>query len=143
MHSIILSLPVITLTAYAAWTDVKTKEIDDWVSAVILIYGIILNAALNSARFTESTAYALFVFAVLFVIYIITNSALGGGDIKLLTSLAFVFGRDIMFLLFTAGIIGTLYGILKGFKDKTYLRTETVFAPSIFAAVVLTLIFTL
>ncbi|KHO63215.1 peptidase A24 [Thermoanaerobacter sp. YS13] len=138
MHSIILSFPVIVLTAYAAWTDYKRKEIDNWIPAVILTYGIILNAFLNPARFTESIMYMLTVFAVLFTIYIITNGKLGGGDVKLLTALAFFFGNNIIFLLFVAGMIVTVYGTLKGIKNKTYLKTETIFGPSIFIATVLT-----
>lgn len=88
MHSITLSLPVVVLTAYAAWTDYKRKEIDNWVPAAVLTYGIILNAFLNPARFIESIMYMLTAFAILFAIYIITNGQLGGGDVKLLTALA-------------------------------------------------------
>jgi len=138
MHSIVLSLPVLVLTAYAAWTDYKRKEIDNWVPAAILTYGIILNAFLNPAGFTESIMYMLTAFAILFTIYIITNGKLGGGDVKLLTALAFFFGNNIIFLLFVAGMIVTVYGTLKGIKDKTYLKTETIFGPSIFIATVLT-----
>jgi Flp pilus assembly protein protease CpaA len=142
MHSIILSFPAVVLTAYAAWTDCKRKEIDNWVPVAILTYGIILNAFLNPARFTESIVYMLTVFAVLFTIYIITNGKLGGGDVKLLTALAFFFGRSIMILLLIAGITATAYGVFKGIKDRTYFRTETIFAPPIFVAAVLTSILT-
>jgi len=138
MHSIILSFLVIVLTAYAAWTDYKRKEIDNWIPAAILTYGIILNAFLNPAGFTESIMYMLTAFAILFTIYIITNGKLGGGDVKLLTALAFFFGNNIIFLLFVTGMIITVYGILKGIKNKTYLKTETIFGPSIFIATVLT-----
>jgi Flp pilus assembly protein protease CpaA len=138
MHSIIFSLPVLALTAYAAWTDYKRKEIDNWIPAVVLTYGIILNIFIYPTRFTESITYTLTVFAILFTIYIITAGKLGGGDIKLLTALAFFFGSNIMFLLFVAGLTAGIYGILKGIKDKTYLKTETIFGPSIFIATVLT-----
>jgi len=142
MHSITLSLPVVVLTAYAAWTDYKRKEIDNWVPAAVLTYGIILNAFLNPARFIESIMYMLTAFAILFAIYIITNGQLGGGDVKLLTALAFFFGSSIMILLLIAGMTATAYGILKGIKDRTYFRTEVIFAPSIFVAAVLTSVLT-
>lgn len=142
MHSITLSLLVVVLTAYAAWTDYKRKEIDNWVPAAILTYGIILNAFLNPARFIESIVYMLAAFVILFTIYIITNGQLGGGDVKLLTALAFFFGSSIMILLLIAGMTATIYGVFKGIKDRTYFRTETIFAPSIFVAAVLTLILT-
>jgi len=142
MHSITLSLPVVVLTAYAAWTDYKRKEIDNWVPAAVLTYGIILNAFLNPARFIESIMYMLTAFAILFAIYIITNGQLGGGDVKLLTALAFFFGSSIMILLLIAGMTATAYGVLKGIKDRTYFRTEVIFAPSIFVAAVLTSVLT-
>ncbi|SFE01347.1 Type IV leader peptidase family protein [Thermoanaerobacter thermohydrosulfuricus] len=142
MHSTILSLPVIVLTACAVWTDYKRKEIDNWVPAAVLTYGIILNAFLNPARFIESIMYMLTAFAILFAIYIITNGQLGGGDVKLLTALAFFFGSSIMVLLLIAGITATTYGVFKGIKNRTYFRTETIFAPFIFIAAVLTSILT-
>jgi len=138
MHSITLSLPVLVLTAYAAWTDFKRKEIDNWIPAAVLTYGIILNAFLNPAGFTESIVYMLTAFAILFTIYIITNGKLGGGDVKLLTALAFFFGSNIIVLLLIAGMTATAYGIFKGIKDRTYFRTEVIFVPSIFVAAVLT-----
>lgn len=142
MHSIVLSFPVTALTACAAWTDYKRKEIDNWIPAAVLSYGIILNALLSPARFIESIVYMLTTFAILFTIYIITNGGLGGGDVKLLTALAFFFGSSIMVLLLIAGITATAYGVFKGIKDRTYFRTETIFAPSIFVAAVLTSILT-
>ena len=140
MHSIIFSISVFALTAYAAWTDYKRKEIDNWIPAVILTYGIILNVFIYPTKFAESFIYTLTVFVILFVIYIITAGKLGGGDIKLLTALAFFFGSSIMFLLFTSGLVAVVYGTLKGIKNKTYLKTETIFGPSIFIATILTLI---
>lgn len=142
MHSIVLSFPVTALTACAAWTDYKRKEIDNWIPAAVLSYGIILNALLSPTRFIESIVYMLTTFAILFTIYIITNGKLGGGDVKLLTALAFFFGSSIMVLLLIAGITATAYGVFKGIKDRTYFRTETIFAPSIFVAAVLTSILT-
>lgn len=142
MYPVTLYIPVIMLTAYAAWTDYKRKEIDNWIPAAVLTYGIILNALLNPARFTESIVYMLVTFTMLFAVYIITNGKLGGGDVKLLSALAFFFGSTIMVLLFIAGTTATVYGIFKGIKNKTYFRTETIFAPSIFIAAVLTLILT-
>ncbi|WP_028991410.1 prepilin peptidase [Thermoanaerobacter thermocopriae] len=137
MHSIVLSLPVIALTAYAAWTDLKRKEIDNWVSAAVLTHGIIVNALLAPTRLTESIVYMLTTFAVLVAIYIISSKKLGGGDVKLLTALAFFFREKIIVLLIIAGTIATVYGIFKGLKNKTYFKTETIFAPSIFIAVFL------
>jgi leader peptidase (prepilin peptidase)/N-methyltransferase len=40
------NIPILLLVAYATWTDIKRKEIDDWVSVAILAYGILLDGIL-------------------------------------------------------------------------------------------------
>lgn len=135
---VLLNVPVILLTAYAAWTDFKRKEIDNWVSAMIITYGTIVNAFFYPSRFTDSVIYMLIVFTLLAVIYTATKQGLGGGDIKLFSALAFYFGRNIIFLMLLASVIAVIWGMLKGYEEGSYLRTEVIFAPSIFIATVLT-----
>lgn len=91
--SILWDLPVILLTGYAAWTDYQRQEIDNWVPLLVLVYGVIINIFLFPLRFKESIIYMLVVFAILFTIYIATKGGLGGGDVKLLTALAFFYGN--------------------------------------------------
>jgi Flp pilus assembly protein protease CpaA len=126
------NIPVLLLVAYAAWTDIKRKEIDDWVSVAILAYGILLDGILYRERFAESFVFMLLIFTVLMVIYHITPQSLGGGDIKIFTALAFVYGHNIIPLIFISSLVNLIYGLIKGIKEKTYLKTETVFAPAIF-----------
>ncbi|MBP2070811.1 prepilin peptidase [Thermoanaerobacterium butyriciformans] len=137
--SVFLSMPVVLLTAYAAYTDIKRKQIDDWVSIVIVVYGFTINSILDRPKLIESLFYAFAIFISLYLIYLITNGSIGGGDVKLLTALTFYFADKIIILLFLASVIGLVYGLIKGIKEKTYLKTETIFAPSIFAATVLTI----
>lgn len=137
--SVFLSIPVVLLTAYAAYTDIKRREIDDWVSIVIVVYGFVVNSILDRSKLIESLFYAFIIFVSLYLVYLITNGSIGGGDVKLLTALAFYFSDKIVVLLFLSSVIAFLYGIVKGIKEKTYLKTETVFAPAIFAATVLTI----
>lgn len=134
----IVNIPVILLTAYAAWTDIKRKEIDNWVSAFILSYAVLVDAFLNRQRFIESFISMFIVITVLMLVYYVSKGGFGGGDIKLLSALAFYFGSNIIPLMFVACLIGLIYGLIKGIKEKTYFKTETVFAPAIFAATVLT-----
>lgn len=137
MTNVILSIPVILLVAYAAWTDVKRKEIDNWVSAAILTYAILIDALLRRDMLIESFNYFFIVFTSLLVVYYISKGGFGGGDIKLLTALAFYFGEKIIPLIFIACLLGFIYGLIKGIKEKTYFKTETIFAPAIFVATVL------
>jgi Flp pilus assembly protein protease CpaA len=134
MKLLALSIPVVFLTAYAAYTDIRRREIDDWVSIIIAVYGFVVNLVLNQLMFFECLFYAFVVFVSLYLVYLITNGNIGGGDIKLLTALALYFADKIVLLLFLSSIIAFIYGIVKGIKEKTYLKTKTVFAPAIFAA---------
>jgi len=134
MTLLALSIPVVFLTAYAAYTDIRRREIDDWVSIIIAAYGFVVNLILNQLMLFECLFYAFVIFVSLYLVYLITNGSIGGGDIKLLTALAFYFADKIVLLLFLSSIIAFIYGIVKGIKGKTYLKTETVFAPAIFVA---------
>ncbi|MDI6604105.1 MAG: A24 family peptidase [Thermoanaerobacteraceae bacterium] len=133
-----LYIPALLLTAYAAYTDIKKKEIDDWVSIALLSYGILIDAVLYRDKLLESFVFMILIFAVLITIYYITPESLGGGDIKMLTALAFVYGHNIIPLLFIASLINLVYGFIKGIREKTYLKTQTIFAPAIFAGTVFT-----
>jgi|Wag4MinimDraft_1082647.scaffolds.fasta_scaffold00541_4 leader peptidase (prepilin peptidase)/N-methyltransferase len=141
--SILWDLPVILLTGYAAWTDYQRQEIDNWVPLLVLVYGVIINIFLFPLRFKESIIYMLVVFAILFTIYIATKGGLGGGDVKLLTALAFFYGNISIAVLLIAGITAFVYAFVKGIKNKTYFGTQIIFGPSIFLAVVLTSVFLL
>lgn len=132
-----LAIPVLLLTAYAAYTDIKRKEIDDWVSVAILVYGVFIDSILRREMFVLSFFCAFIIFISLYFIYL-TAKSIGGGDVKLLTALAFYFSDKIVILLLLASIIGLLYMLIKGIKEKTYLKTKMAFAPAIFAATVLT-----
>lgn len=134
MKFLVLSIPVVFLTAYAAYTDIRRREIDDWVSIIIAAYGLIVNLILNQLMLFESLFHAFVIFVSFYLVYLITDGSIGGGDIKLLTALAFYFADKIVLLLFLSSIIAFIYGIVKGIKGKTYLKTETVFAPAIFIA---------
>ena len=131
------AIPVLLLTAYAAYTDIKRREIDDWVSVAILVYSMFIDLILRREMLILSLFCAFTIFISLYLVYLITKN-IGGGDVKLLTSLAFYFSDKIVILLLLASIIGFLYALIKGIKEKTYLKAETVFAPAIFAATVLT-----
>jgi Flp pilus assembly protein protease CpaA len=133
-------IPILLLVAYAAWTDIKRKGIDDWVSVAILAYGILLDGILYCEKFTESFIFMILIFAVLMVIYNLTPQSLGGGDIKIFTALAFVYGHNIIPLIFISSLVNLIYGLIKGIKEKTCLKTETVFAPVIFIRTIATVL---
>jgi Flp pilus assembly protein protease CpaA len=132
------AIPVLLLTAYAAYTDIKRREIDDWVSVAILVYSILVDLILRRETFILSFFCAFTIFISLYLVYLIAKS-IGGGDVKLLTALAFYFSDKIVILLLLASVIGLLCVLIKGIKEKTYLKVEIAFAPAIFAATILTI----
>lgn len=145
MEYVNIYLPIYLLTGYAAWQDYKTGEIDNWVSAAILLYGILVNAFLYPSRFFVSIWF-LFTVGLFFVILFFVTyrkegdeefTAIGGGDVKLFAALSFFYGPKIILVVFLSSILGLIYGLIIGAKQKTYLRTNIRFAPAIFAAVIL------
>ena len=135
------SLPIVLLTGYAAWTDYQNEIIDDWVVFLVLVYGLFITLFLFPFKFEENITYTMSMFIFLFAIYIVTGGGLGGGDIKLVTALTIFYGSNSPTLLLIAGVFAFLYFLIKGIKDRTYLNTQIIFAPSIFLATIITSIF--
>jgi Flp pilus assembly protein protease CpaA len=139
-NHIILALPVIALSGYAAFTDLKRREIDHWVPIAIAIYGT-LYQLLYARRLPEALICTAAVFAILFAVFAVSNGGFGGGDVKLLTSLALFYGSNIFVVVFASCIIGAIYGIIQTIITKRGLKTESPFAPAVFLSVFLAAIF--
>jgi Type IV leader peptidase family. len=137
---LMLALPVTGLAGYAAFTDLKRREIDDWVPISIAIYSTAAQL-LYFHRLPEALICAAVVFAVLFVVYAASKGGFGGGDVKLLTSLALFFGIDSFAVVITACIIAAVYGLIQAIITRRGLKTESPFAPAVFLSVFLTTIF--
>ena len=145
MEYVNIYFPIYLLTGYAAWQDYKTGEIDNWVSIAILLYGILVNAFLYPSRFFVSIWF-LFTVGLFFVILFFMTyrregdeeiTAIGGGDVKLFAALSFFYGPKILSIVLISSILGLVYGLIIGIKQKTYLKTNIRFAPMIFAAVIM------
>lgn len=102
---------------YAAYKDYKERIIPDWTWIAISV----LAAALNKKEIIHNLIPAGLLFVLTLSIGIFLNG-FGGGDVKLITSLALLLGDRIYPLLFFACIIGIAYGIklygFKGIKQK-------------------------
>lgn len=145
MEYVNIYLPVYLLTGYAAWQDYKTGEIDNWVSIAILVYGILVNTFLYPTRFFISIWFLFTVGLSFVILFFVTYrkegdeefTAIGGGDVKLFAALSFFYGPKIILVVLLSSILGLIYGLIIGAKQKTYLKTNIRFAPAIFAAVIL------
>jgi Flp pilus assembly protein protease CpaA len=137
---LLLTLPIVVLAAYAGYTDLKRREIDDWVPIFIALYGTIMQL-LYFNRLPEAIFCAIVVFSMLFVVYLASKGGLGGGDVKLLTSLAFFFGFNSFAVVMIACVIAAAYGIIQAIATRQGLKTESPFAPAVFLSVFLAAIF--
>lgn len=71
-------------------------------------------------------------FGILYVIAVISNGGMGGGDIKLFFLIGLVLGTiNTLLTLFLAAIIGMIVGVIVLFKRKQGRKTPIPFGPSI------------
>jgi prepilin signal peptidase PulO-like enzyme (type II secretory pathway) len=78
---------------------------------------------------------------MLFVVYLASKGGLGGGDVKLLTSLAFFFGFNSFAVVMIACVIAAAYGIIQAIATRQGLKTESPFAPAVFLSVFVAVVF--
>ncbi|NLK50457.1 MAG: prepilin peptidase, partial [Candidatus Cloacimonetes bacterium] len=88
-------MPVLLLLGFLSIIDLRKREVPHLGVFALLIYSFFV--VLKANKLWPNTQIALIVFGLLFVVYMCTKGV-GGGDIKLLTALAFYMGEDIMFL---------------------------------------------
>ncbi|WP_232192585.1 prepilin peptidase [Thermoanaerobacter mathranii] len=105
-------IPIVMILSYLSYTDLKKREVPDFAVLALFIYSLF-----TCTSFKESILMAALVFILLLIPSILFEGSIGGGDIKLLTALAFFMGRDFsvlafpMFILLVATLI---YGLIKG-----------------------------
>ena len=98
---------------YAAFSDISTRECDDFVHLMILIAAFI---GTDLDKLPMMFVSAMCVAGVMLLTALITKSDIGGADIKFAASCAFALG-------FSRGIFGLVVGltlavIVNAFKDK-------------------------
>lgn len=99
-------IPVAVLLFYLSYLDLKKREVPDFAVLTLFTYSLF-----TCKDFKESFLMAVIVFMVLLIPSIIFEGSIGGGDIKLLTALAFFMGKDFsilalpMFILLVATLI--------------------------------------
>lgn len=121
-------IPVAVLLFYLSYLDFKKREVPDSAVLALFIYSL-----LTCRNFKESFLTAVTVFLLLLIPSIIFEGSIGGGDIKLLTALAFFMGKDFsilalpMFILLVATLI---YGLIK----RKGLKYSVPLVPYVFVS---------
>jgi prepilin peptidase CpaA len=103
------------LLLVAAWRDVVSRTIPDAVGLLLLAIGGLSRLFEGPSAFATSAGAALLLFALLMVAY--SRGFIGGGDVKLMTALAFGLSplNSYRFVVATAiagGLLGIAYLVL-------------------------------
>lgn len=86
----------------------------------------------------DSLVGAVVGFGILYIIAVLSNGGMGGGDIKLFFLIGLVLGTiDTLLTLFLAALIGMIVGITMLSKNKQGRKTPIPFGPSIALAAVI------
>lgn len=86
----------------------------------------------------DSFVGAVVGFGILYIIAVLSNGGMGGGDIKLFFLIGLVLGTiDTLLTLFLAAVIGMIVGITVLSKNKQGRKTPIPFGPSIALAAVI------
>lgn len=121
-------LPVAVILGFLSWIDIKKREVPDIAVLALFLYSFFV-----VENFKMSLIVGLFVFVLNLVLAVITNGGIGGGDIKLISVLAFMMGEDFFMLVLPLGffmILTLFYGLITG----RGIRYSVPFVPYIFAS---------
>lgn len=131
-------MPILVLLGVAAYKDFKEGIIPNILPVSIFAYSFLLGV-LGYLPLLKNLLTTTVVFTALFFFYNTMNkkyggNALGGGDVKIFTALTMYYGSNILPIMLVSGLTSSIYGLIKGIKNKTYLRTAVRFVPFIFIA---------
>ncbi|WP_326910698.1 prepilin peptidase [Sedimentibacter sp. MB31-C6] len=124
----LIYLITIIILIYIGFIDFKQKIIPDKLNILISILGII-NVIYDFGNIKSYLISSVSVFAFFLFLAMVTDGGIGGGDIKLLTALALIFGKDILLVLlftYTTSIIVLIPGL---FFKKLKFNSSIALGP--------------
>ncbi len=123
-----------------SFIDLKHKIIPDSILILLFIVGVIYNI-INPELTILNSALGFFAVSVpLFILALITNGGMGGGDIKLMAVVGIFLGWKLVLIsLFIASLLGSIVGIslmlFKQIKRKEHIPFGPFLAAGIFIAI--------
>ncbi|MCG0275647.1 MAG: A24 family peptidase [Thermosediminibacteraceae bacterium] len=124
-------VPVIILLGYLSYVDLKKREVPDLAVLALFIYSLLACRNLKEGLITGGLVFIVHLSAA-----VITNGGIGGGDIKLMSVLAFLLGRDFFLMVLPMAwlmIAMLVYALFTG----RGLRYSIPLVPYIFISFVL------
>jgi len=120
--------------------DFKHKIISDWLLLGALLIGITFH--IFSGGFLDSVIGFFASSVILYIIALLSNGGIGGGDIKMMAAFGFCIGwQNILLSLFIASIIGTLVAIYLLVFKKCGRKTEVPFGPFLATGIYISILY--
>ena len=121
-------LPVLLLLFFLSVIDIRKRIVPHWGIFALLLYALLVRE-----NYSLSLAYGAYTFLALTSIYFITNGGIGGGDVKLMTALAFYLGNSFPFYLGYLAIFSGA-GFLIGFMWHKRFKYSLPLVPFLFVS---------
>jgi leader peptidase (prepilin peptidase)/N-methyltransferase len=125
-------MPVAVMLGFLSWADIKKREVPDFAVLALFLYSFFV-----IENFKMSLIVGSFVFAVNLMLAVVTDGGIGGGDIKLMSVIAFMMGEDFFLLVLPLGffmVLTLIYCLMTG-KD---IRYSVPFVPYMFVSFLIT-----
>lgn len=135
MQKIICIITVLLLVKISV-IDYKQKIIPGKLNIMVAMLGI-FNLILNYENCKIYIASSAITFAVFLLLALITDGGIGGGDIKLFTALALIFGTKILLIVAFTFVLAAVISMMKILTKKADLKESIALAPYICAGTVL------
>jgi len=132
----IIYIATITLLIKISTIDYKQKIIPDKLNLIVAIVGI-LNLILNVQNCKIYIASDAITFAVFLLLSMLTDGGIGGGDIKLFTALALIFGTEVLLIIAGTFTLAACILISKAIFKRINIKESIALAPYICAATIL------
>ncbi|TYP56828.1 prepilin peptidase [Thermosediminibacter litoriperuensis] len=121
-------VPVIVLLGYLSYVDLKRREVPDLAVLALFIYSLLACRNLKEGLITGGLVFIVHLSAA-----VISGGSIGGGDIKLMSVLAFLLGWDFFLMVLPmAGLmtVTLVYALVTG----KGLRYSIPLVPYLFAS---------
>lgn len=134
----IVALFFISLLVIIVVSDIAYMLIPDKVLLFFLPFLVIGRVLSPLTPWWDCAVGAVVGFGILYIIAVISNGGMGGGDIKLFFLIGLVLGTmHTLLTLFVAAVIGMIVGLVVLTKNKQGRKTPIPFGPSIALAAII------
>lgn len=134
---ILVSLLIIVTISDLTFTLIPNK-----ILFIFFLIFIVIRLIIPLHPWWDSLLGASVSFSILYLVAVISNGGMGGGDIKLFTLIGFVVGLKVFLLAFLlATFIGSFFGVIGMVFRKLNRKSEIPFAPAIAIGTILALFY--